>query len=231
MTAEAGRLGTPPLLAIQDSTAAIVVRIGDLDPRPARGTRVELTGSLADPYGQLEVRGLVGGLRVLGPGSAPSPIPATAVSINDAIEARLITVEGTADAKPAKATSGDLTFTLTTPTGSIRIAADASARIAATSIAAHDRLRLTGIVGQRASRKGAADGFRIWLRDAADVVRTGVRCHADAEARQLGRPVRQGDRPDDHDRGGRPPPVRRRDHRGSRDDPLEACSTRPAGGS
>ena len=132
-----------------------------------------MTGSLADPYGQLEVRGLVGGLRVLGPGSAPSPISATAVSVNDAIEARLVTVEGTADAKPAKATSGDLTFTLTTPTGSIRIAADASARIAATSIAAHDRLRLTGIVGQRASRKGAADGFRIWLRDAADVVRTG----------------------------------------------------------
>jgi len=174
VTAEAGRVGTPPLLAIQDSTAGIVVRIGDLDPRPVRGTRVEVTGSLADPYGQLEVRGLVGGLRVLGPASPPDPISATAVSVNDAIEARLVTVEGTADAKPAKATSGDLTFTLTTPTGSIRIAADASARIATTSIAPHDRLRLTGIVGQRSSRKGAADGFRIWLRDAADVIRTGA---------------------------------------------------------
>jgi hypothetical protein len=174
VTAEAGRLGTPPLLAIQDSTAGIVVRIGDLDPRPVRGTRVEVTGSLADPYGQLEMRGLVGGLRVLGPASPPDPISATAVSVNDSIEARLVTVEGTADAKPTKAVSGDLTFTLTTPTGSIRIAADASARIAASAIAAHDRLRLTGIVGQRASRKGAADGFRIWLRDTADVIRTGA---------------------------------------------------------
>ena len=32
------------------------------------------------------------------------------------------------------------------------------------------RLRLTGIVGQRASRKGALDGYRLWIRDAADLV-------------------------------------------------------------
>jgi len=40
VTAEAGRLGSPPLLAIQDDSGAIVVRIGDTDPRPARGTRI-----------------------------------------------------------------------------------------------------------------------------------------------------------------------------------------------
>jgi len=34
------------------------------------------------------------------------------------------------------------------------------------------RLRLTGIVGQRASRKGALDGYRLWLRDTADLVVT-----------------------------------------------------------
>ena len=31
---------------------------------------------------------------------------------------------------------------------------------------------MTGIVGQRASRKGALDGYRLWLRDRADVVIT-----------------------------------------------------------
>ncbi len=173
VTAEAGRLGTPPLIAIQDDTAAIVVRIADPDPRPARGARVELTGTLAEPYGQLEVRSLVGGLRIAGSGPLPPPITIGGSGIGEAVEARLVAVEGTADAKPSRATSGDITFTVTTASGSIRVAADASSRIAASSIAKHDRLRLTGIVGQHATRKGAPDGFRIWLRDGADVTRTG----------------------------------------------------------
>ena len=34
-----------------------------------------------------------------------------------------------------------------------------------------DRLHLVGIVGQRASARGLLDGYRVWLRDAADVTR------------------------------------------------------------
>ncbi len=173
VTAEAGRLGTPPLIAIQDATAGIVVRLSDTDPHPARGVRVELTGTLADPFGQLELRGLVGGLRVLGTEGPPSSSAVGPAGIGEAVEARLVTVEGTVDAKPSKAPGGDFSFTLTSAGGSIRIAADGSSRIAASSIAAHARLRVTGVVGQRASRKGAADGFRICLRDAADIVRIG----------------------------------------------------------
>ena len=62
---------------------------------------------------------------------------------------------------------------LETRAGDVRIVADASAGVSPASIAAGDRLRLTGIVGQRASRKGADDGFRIWLRAPADIVRIG----------------------------------------------------------
>jgi hypothetical protein len=171
VTAEAGRLGSPPLLAIQDDTGAIVVRIGDTDPRPVRGTRVEATGTLADPYGQLELRNLVGGLRVTGTAILPAPLAIDLVSLGDAAEARLVTIEGTADSKPTKATSGDLGFLLSVAGGKVRIVADGSAGLSVGSISAGDRLRLTGIVGQRASRKGAADGFRIWLRDGRDVVR------------------------------------------------------------
>ena len=170
VTAEAGRLGSPPLIAIQDDSGAIVVRVGDTDPRPARGSRVEVTGALADPYGQLELRNLVGGLRVTGTTTVPSPIAIDLGSVGDAVEARLVTIEGTADSKPTKATSGDLGFLLSVAGGKVRIVADASAGLSAGSVSAGDRLRLTGIVGQRASRKGAADGFRIWLRDGRDVV-------------------------------------------------------------
>jgi hypothetical protein len=80
-------------------------------------------------------------------------------------------VEGTVKARSANATGGDLTFDVTTARGVVRISADGSAGINPTVISAGDRLRLTGVVGQHASRKGAPDGYRVWLRDTADIVR------------------------------------------------------------
>jgi uncharacterized protein YdeI (BOF family) len=56
VTAQAGRLGAPPLIAIQDSSGGIVVRLPDGVASPTRGSRLEVRGPLADPYGQLEVR-------------------------------------------------------------------------------------------------------------------------------------------------------------------------------
>ena len=171
MTAEAGRLGTPALVAIQDPTAAIVVRLPDGFAKPARGAWLVVSGTLADPYGQLEIRS-VSAIRNDGSASLPAARPVDA-GLDDALEASLVTIEGTATGRPTKATSGDIAFTLETTAGAIRIAADASAGVSTTSIAAGDRLHLTGIVGQRASRKGADDGFRIWLRSPADVTRIG----------------------------------------------------------
>ena len=68
--AEAGRLGTPPLLAIADATAGIAVHLPDDTAAPPRGTRVQVTGKLADPYGQLEIRPSSSGFRVVGSGRA-----------------------------------------------------------------------------------------------------------------------------------------------------------------
>jgi hypothetical protein len=170
VTAEAGRIGTPPLIVIQDATAGIAIRLEDADPRPARGTRLLVTGVLADPYGQLELRS-VSTLTSLGAAAQPAPTAIDASLIGDAVEARLVTVTGTAATKPVRSTSGDLTVDLTVAGGTIRVAMDSSSGIPPSLIGAGDRLRVTGVVGQRASRKGAADGFRVWARDQADVVR------------------------------------------------------------
>jgi hypothetical protein len=48
---------------------------------------------------------------------------------------------------------------------------DASANISPALVSAGDRIRVTGVVGQHASRKGASDGYRVWTRDRADLVR------------------------------------------------------------
>jgi hypothetical protein len=170
VTAEAGRLGTPPLLAIQDASAGIVVRLPDGAARPNRGTWVEMTGALADPYGQLEVRSLAS-FRVVAPAALPTPVLVDGSTLDESFESRLVTLVGTVKARPSKASSGDFTFDVDTGMGIIRLAADASAGIAPATISAGDRLRLTGVAGQHASRKGAADGYRAWLRDPADIIR------------------------------------------------------------
>ncbi len=170
VTAEAGRLGTPPLIAIQDDTAGIAVRLEDSDPRPGRGMRVAVTGVLADPYGQLELRS-VSAISMLGAFALPAPVTVDATAIGDGVEARLVTVTGTAATKPVKSTSGDLSVDLSATGGTIKVAMDGSSGVSAAMIGAGDRLRVTGVVGQRASRKGAADGFRVWARDSADIIR------------------------------------------------------------
>jgi hypothetical protein len=121
--AEAGRLGTPPLLAIADATAGIAVHLPDDTAAPQRGTRVQVTGKLADPYGQLEIRPSSSGFRVVGSGPLPAPRDIDASTLG----------ESTRQPRPSrrdrerqadKASSGDITFF--DCRRSIRIVADAS---------------------------------------------------------------------------------------------------------
>ena len=173
VVAEAGRLGTPPLLAIADATGGIPVRLPDGVAAPARGTLLEVRGALADPYGQVELRPPSGGIAVVGTGTPPSAIALSAGAVGEPNEGRLARVSGTIDGSASKSTSNDLTFSITGSDGAtLRILADASAGLDAGLFRKGARVSLTGIVGQRASRKGALDGYRLWLRDRGDVVIT-----------------------------------------------------------
>jgi hypothetical protein len=172
VTAEAGRLGTPALIAIQDAGGAIVIRLADDMPRPGRGSRIEVSGAVASPYGQLELRAAAD-LVVLGPATLPIAISVDGASLGESVEARLVAVDGVAEGRPVKSTSGDITFAVATANGLVRIAADASAGLTTSSVARGDRLHLTGIAGQRATRKDALDGYRVGLRYGGDLVRLG----------------------------------------------------------
>jgi hypothetical protein len=173
VTAEAGRLGTPPLLAIGDATGGLPVKLADGMSAPARGTLVELRGTIHDPYGQTELRLADGGLVVVGVGPVPTPIAIAAGDPDESLEGRLAVVGGTITTGVTKATSGDMTFTIEGSDGApLRIMADASAGLDSSILQKGAVVSLTGIIGQRASRKGAPDGYRLWVRDRADVVVT-----------------------------------------------------------
>jgi len=169
--AEAGRLGTPALLAVADATAGIAVRLPSGTAQPVRGTLLEITGSLAAPYGQLELRPAIGGVERVGDGTSAAPLVLGAAGPDESTEGRLVVVTGRVATRPATSSSGDVTLTLQRTDGAaVKVLADASSTIAASTFAVGGTYRVTAVVGQRATRTGALDGYRLCLRDAADVV-------------------------------------------------------------
>ncbi len=174
VTAEAGRLGSAVLIAIADETAGIVVHLPTGTAGPARGAVLDVEGKLAAPYGQLEVRPTAGGVLETGAEPEPEPFPVLSTQLGEGLEGELVSIEVVLDKAAHKETNGGLTIDTRDATTAVRatVKADASSGIVPTDLPRGARARLIGIVGQRATRTGLLDGYRIWLRDRADIVVT-----------------------------------------------------------
>ncbi len=173
VVAEAGRLGTPPLFAIADGTGGLPIKLRDGQSAPSRGSVIEVRGTIADPYGQTELRLAADGLAVTGSAKVPTAIALTPAGAGEATEGRLARIKGTVAANPAKSTSNDTAFIIEGADGTpLKVIADASAGIDLAAVRRGASVTVVGIVGQRASRKGALDGYRLWLRNQADVMVT-----------------------------------------------------------
>ena len=174
VAAEAGRLGSAVLLAIVDETAGIVVHLPAGAAAPVRGTVLEVEGKLAAPYGQLEIRPATGGILETGVEPEPDPLPVLSTELGEAVEGGLVSVEVVIDKSAHRETNGGLTLdTLDATTGGrLTIKADRSSGIATVDLPRNAHVRLVGVVGQRATHTGRLDGYRIWLRDRADIVVT-----------------------------------------------------------
>jgi hypothetical protein len=171
VTAEPGRVGLPPLGVLADESGGIFVRFPD-GVAPARGALLDVVGRLADPYGQLEIRPVVAGVRLIGVGPLAVPLPIGAASLSELVEARLVMLDATLDAAIVREPGGDLVLRLLDVTGApFRARATRTSGLEPSVARRGDRLRLVGVVGQRASARGALDGYRLWLRDAGDVTR------------------------------------------------------------
>jgi hypothetical protein len=168
---QAGRLGSPPLFAIGDAGGGLIVKLPDGAAAPPRGTVLEVAGKLADPYGQLEIRPGDGDVVATGSGPLPAPVAVSSGGLGEATEGRLVSATGTLAAKPSRSGNSIVLTLERSGAAAIRVMAAATSGLEATSFEAGSTYRVTGIAGQRASRKGAADGYRMWLRDAADVQR------------------------------------------------------------
>jgi len=173
VTAEAGRLGTSSLIAIGDETGGIAVKLPSRVVGFPLGTLLQVTGTLAAPYGQLELRPGPDGIAGAGTAAPPVPGAVAAAGLDEVDELLLVTTTGTVTTKPKKSSGGDLTIALDRAGGApIKLLADASSGLTAGSFRIGTTYRVTGVVGQRATKKGALDGYRLCLRDPADLVAT-----------------------------------------------------------
>jgi hypothetical protein len=129
-----------------------------------------VTGKLAAPYGQLEIRPTRTEIVVRGSIAMPAPQAIGVAPLDEGLEGRLVTTTGRLARKPTRTAAGDITMLMERDGGSaVKVTADASSRISVGSLKVGATYRIVGVVGQRASRSGALDGYRIWARDAADL--------------------------------------------------------------
>ncbi len=172
VVAEAGRLGAPPLISIADSTGGIAVRLPEGAPLPARGRLLLVTGKTSAPYGQLEMRPALTGVVDQGVGALPEPLPITGAELGEGTEGRLGVLVAKQVGAARRSPTGDISIDVVDANGtSVRVMADASSRITVADLQGSVTYRLTGIVGQRATSRGALNGYRLWLRDPADISR------------------------------------------------------------
>ncbi|HSS36073.1 MAG TPA: lamin tail domain-containing protein, partial [Patescibacteria group bacterium] len=170
VTVEPGRTGSSALLALGDGSGGIFVRLPSGIAALSRGAHLLVSGTLADPYGQLEVRVALGGIvPATGGPTAPAPAAMGAADLGESTEGRLGTLTGTIDGSPTRTATGLAAWLVDAAGGRARILVAAASGIVGSDLRSGARYRLTGVVGQRASHKGAPDGYRLWLRDRGDV--------------------------------------------------------------
>jgi uncharacterized protein YdeI (BOF family) len=167
VTVAAGVTGTPELFAVEDSSGGIFVRVTAPIDGLVPGRSIELAGVLAAPYGQLEIRG-VEWLSLGSQDAAPAPRQVRLSEIGEPMEGSLVMVRGSVDS--VRVDSGRLTLSVGDGSVAVRVLADPPTGLSRADVARGDVVALTGIVGQRASATGRADGYRLWLRSRSDLV-------------------------------------------------------------
>jgi hypothetical protein len=165
VTISPGPTGSSLLLAISDSTAGIFIRLPAAEDVSV-GRPVEVAGTLAAPYGQLEVRELET-LTLGTAGPEPEPVPASVGEIGEGFEGSLVSVAG--EVVSVQTEDGRLTLEVADGGASLRVLADPGTGLSAADVARGQSVRAVGVVGQHATASGALDGYKLWLRRRTDL--------------------------------------------------------------
>jgi len=175
VTVEPGRVVDDRTLAIQDAGGGIFVRLdgGRRGLALTRGETIVVEGRIGARYGALEIRlDDTDPLDRLGPAALPTPLLVPLAGLGESTEGLLVRVSGSViDVDVSGA--GTTTIVLEDASGRGRAFALAGAGRLPDDIRRGVSLEATGVAGQRATGRDRLDGYRVWIRDAADVRRAG----------------------------------------------------------
>lgn len=150
-----------------DGSAGIAVLVsGGTFPR---GHLVRVTGELDDRYHQRTLRAAASAVVVIGPAPEPDGLPSGTGAIGEELESELVLVSAEI-VSSATQLSGAVAYEIDDGSGPARLLVPDSAAIDQSGWQRGTILDARGVVGQRDSSGTGTTGYRVQLRDQADVL-------------------------------------------------------------
>lgn len=154
--------------AIQDSSAAILLRLGDEAGSLRAGELVEVFGTRSTKAGMETIR-VTDPPRRLGSQSQPDPRRRATGSLGEKDEAMLIVVRGAVTITPRRTSAENVYFDLDDGSGPVRVFISPRSGIGTDTLLLGSWLDLAGVLGQETTGKLPDRGYRIWPRTAGDL--------------------------------------------------------------
>ena len=152
---------------VADATAGIAVLVtGGTFPR---GHVLRITGELDDRYHQRTLRAEVDDLVVIEATDEPTALDVATAAVGEALECQLAGVDADV-VSGATLLTGAIAYEIDDGSGPVRLVIPDGSGVDAGSWVRGTRLRVTGVVGQRDSSGTGTSGYRLQLRDAADLL-------------------------------------------------------------
>jgi hypothetical protein len=154
---------------VQDSSGAILIRLGSKAGSLQLGQFVELDGVRATKAGMLTLRVVKPALR-LGTLADPSPVRKATGRLGEADEARLVITRGMVSGTVSRPHGGAVSFSIDDGSGPIRVTISPRSGIATGAVKRGSWLELRGVLGQETTSKAPMKGYRLWPRVRGDLV-------------------------------------------------------------
>jgi len=153
---------------VQDSTGAILIRLGDEAGSLALGQLVELDGTRSTKAGMVSLRVTKPAL-LLGTLADPDPLRLATGALGEAEEARLVITRGVVTTPVTKRGGGAISFAIDDGSGPIRVSISPRTGIPVATVVRGAWLELRGVLGQETTGKEPLRGYRIWPRTSSDI--------------------------------------------------------------
>jgi uncharacterized protein YdeI (BOF family) len=154
--------------AIQDSSGAILLRLGDEAGSLRLGELVEVYGTRSTKAGMETIR-IVDPPRHLGSQAQPSPRRRGTGALGEPDEAMLVVVRGAATTSPRRTSADNVYFDVDDGSGPMRVFVSPAADIATDTLLLGSWLEIEGVLGQETTGRLPDRGYRIWPRSDDDL--------------------------------------------------------------